>query len=83
MINHFAGFMIVKLIYALFSKYTSIFGNFDMDLFKTDIWYFYTPRDTQQALILYLVAGIVFPIIIQKILTFIKNKTLSKKYKKS
>ncbi len=83
MINHFAGFMIIKLIYALFSKFTSLFANFNIVAFKTDLWYYYTPRNIEQTLILYLIAGIVFPIIVQKLLTLIKNKILTLKSKKS
>ena len=74
MIHHFAGFMIVKLIFAILSKCTPLFSAFDMHLFKTDLWYFYKPNNVYQTLILYLIAGIVVPIIIQKAIDYFKNK---------
>lgn len=68
MINQFAGFMIVKTIFALINKYTPYCSNFNWEGYKTDIWYYYVPHGIYQMHILYLVAGIAFPIMFQLIL---------------
>ncbi len=60
MINHLLGFMILKTIYACIHKYTSFAVGFDMNLYKSNIWYFYIPHNLNQFLILYLLFGIAF-----------------------
>lgn len=71
MINHLLGFMLVKTVFALLSKVTPLMQDFNWDAYKTDIWYFYLPHGTNQFLILYLIAGIVFPICLQKLVNWI------------
>lgn len=72
MINHFLGFFIVKCIYALLFKYTNLASDFDMNLFKTDFWYYYTPNGLKQSLIIYMFAGLVIPILMQWCINKIK-----------
>lgn len=76
MINQFAGFMLVKTIWACVYKYTSFNIAFDMTEYKSNIWYYYNPNSNFA--ILYLISGIVVPIIMQlvvnKIKSFLKNK---------
>ena len=74
MMNQFMGFMLVKAFYAFMNKNFSLFSGFDWDAYKTDIFYFYTPNGIGHSLIFYTVAGIAVPIIIQKIIDYIKNK---------
>lgn len=78
MINHFLGFFFIKGIFALISHFTPFCRNFDMHLFKTDFWYYYLPGESTNWLILYLIAGIVVPIIMQlcinKIIAIFKAK---------
>jgi len=73
MINQFLGFMIVKTLFAFISKYSGYFNNFDMYKYKTDIWYYYIPHNLSQLLILYLIAGIIFPIIVQLTINKLKK----------
>ena len=77
MINQFLGFMIVKTMFGIISRYYTGFSDFDWIGFKKDIWYFYTPKQVSQMLIFYSVAGLVFPIILQKGINKAKNAILS------
>lgn len=74
MMNQFAGFFIVKGIYAAISGFTPCFSDFDWTAFKTDIWWYYVPWGIEQTKILYLIAGIAVPIVIQKIIDAIKER---------
>ena len=65
MINQFLGFMVVKTVFGLLSKYTSMFPDFSMQEYKSEIWYFYVPKGITQFYIIYLVSGLAVPIIIQ------------------
>lgn len=80
--HQFLGFFILKYIFAICSKFIFTFNDFNWNKFKTDIWYYYIPINKTQFLILYLIAGIVIPIYINKILKIIKEKVIqeSKKY---
>ena len=73
MMNQFLGFMLVKVIFALFCKYNLGFFDFDLNSFKTNIWYYYIPRNSHYSLTIYVVVGIVFSIIVQNILDYIKK----------
>lgn len=73
MMNHFLGFMLVKTIYALISKVYTGFADFDWVSYKTDIWWYYTPKGLEYTLIIYVIVGIAFPIIIQKFLDMLKD----------
>ncbi|MCQ2957978.1 MAG: acyltransferase [Candidatus Gastranaerophilales bacterium] len=74
MINHLSGFFILNACFAFISKYTAHFQNFDMNKYKTDVFYNYLPGGLDQMLILYLITGIVFSIIVQFILDKISVK---------
>lgn len=73
MAYQFIGFFSVKLFFAILSKYTVYFSNFNVNAFKTDIWYYYLPMGISQWLIIYLVAGIFIPILINKFISKCKN----------
>ncbi len=74
MVNQFAGFMLVKGIFAWISVYTQYCKDFDMEKFKSDIWYYYLPKGLDQWLIVYSIAGIVIPILIQMCIKKSKEK---------
>lgn len=75
MAYQFIGFFVVKLLFAIISRnWEGMFSSFDVEAFKTDIWYYYVPYGLSQWLILYLFAGIFIPIGIDKIITRIKNR---------
>jgi len=64
MIHQFWGFMLVKFIFSLGNKCFSLFPNFDWVEYKTNIFYVYLPKGIEQYTILYLVAGLIFPLVI-------------------
>ena len=67
MLHQFAGFMLVKAGFAFLNRFTPLCSDFSMELFKSDLWYFYVPGDLSRLKIIYLAAGIIVPIIIQKV----------------
>ena len=71
MIHHFLGFMFVKLIFYILYLVTPKFQNFNLESFKTDIFYAYVPKGIPQFKIIYLCAGIAIPLLIRKLV----NKT--------
>lgn len=81
MANQILGFMIIKTIFAVISRYTPLCRDFDMALYKTDIWYFYRPRGLFQWEILYIAAGIAIPVMIRFLLNGMKKITTTQ-YKK-
>ena len=64
MIHQFTGFMMLKTLFYFISVYTPFFHNFNVLKFKSDIWYCYIPGGRPQMAILYLIAGIIVPLII-------------------
>ena len=78
MINQFLGFMLVKTFYAIISKYTSLCGGFDMSQYKSDVYYFYIPHGNDHWYLIYSVAGIAIPIIMQLCLTKLKKLYFSR-----
>lgn len=79
MVNQFLGFMILKAGFALL-QLVDIISDFDMYRFKTDIWYFYIPCDIRNTLILYLIAGIGIPILMQMGVNRFKCVIFRKRY---
>ena len=73
MMNQFLGFFLIKFIYSLISIYTPIFGDFNQELYHNDIFYYYLPHGQEYMLLIYVVAGIIIPILIDKIIYFIKK----------
>lgn len=74
MINQFMGFMIVKGVYAMICRFTPYLQDFDMNAFRSDIWYCYLPKGMGQMGIFYMLAGLFIPIGIQAA----ENRFLSK-----
>ena len=74
-INHFFGFMTLKTIFGLLSHVIpSVIYYFDWDKFKSDIWWFYWPKELPSTTLLYVAAGVLVPILIQQGLNFVKKK---------
>lgn len=73
MINHFMGFMIVKTIFAMIDKFTVFCSDFNWESYKSDAFYLYLPKGLNQMKVLYLVAGIVFPIVFQLLINKVWN----------
>ncbi len=71
MINQFFGFFLVKLLFSVIYPSTFNFNSFHNTLF----WYFYPSRGKLIGL-LYLVAGIVIPIYMQKGVNYIKARLI-------
>ena len=74
--NQFLGFFLIKFIYSLISTYTSIFHDFNQELYHQDIFYYFLPHGQEYMLIIYVVAGIIIPILIDKLVAIVKNKAL-------
>lgn len=72
MVNQFLGFFIVNLVYALLSYY-SLIPDFDMYELQTNIFYNYRLRYMDHSLIIYLVAGIFIPVLMQRAVNSIKK----------
>lgn len=85
MIHQIIGYMSVKWIFALLSSTTDWFKDFNFDLMRTNVWYWYLPKGMEQYALLYLLGGILVPIGIKKLLDLvykpIKN-TIAKNTKK-
>ncbi len=75
MMNQFLGFFLIKFIFSLISQYTPLFHDFDQNLYHTDIFYYYLPHGQEFMLIIYVCAGIIIPIFIDKIIDLLKEKT--------
>jgi len=76
MTHQFLGFFILKCIYGILSKITPLFSTFSFVNFKSNIWYYYYPKN-QVFLILYLIFGLTIPILINTII--IKTKSIIEK----
>ena len=66
MVNQYLGFMAVKTGFALFRAFTSRCRNFDMAEYKSNLAYFYAPGGRIFYLV-YLIAGLLVPILMQKL----------------
>lgn len=64
MINHFAGFMLVKALMLGIRALSGMTKQFEIAFFKSDIYYFFTFEYGNNFLLVYLVAGIFVPILI-------------------
>ena len=73
MINQFLGFMIVKTGFALINKVYGGFEDFDWISYKTDIFWYYRPKGLGYTLIIYVISGIAFSIIVQKVIDLLKK----------
>ena len=70
MVNQLVGFMCLKFVFYGLSRITSgaLFGDFNVASFKSSIWYYYLPNGLQQWAFVYLIFGLLVPILISIIL---------------
>ncbi|MCR5653850.1 MAG: acyltransferase [Ruminococcus sp.] len=67
MIHQMIGYMSIKWLFLLISMITPLFSDFNIELLKSNIWYYYLPNGLTQYALLYLAGGIFVPIGIQKL----------------
>lgn len=67
MVHQFMGFFIVKVLFAIISKFITMTPVFSFDKFKSNIWYYYYPNNIYQWGIVYVAAGVIIPIVIMQI----------------
>ncbi len=72
MVNQFLGFMLIKAGFAFLQLTTGRCRNFDMELFRSDLAYFYAPGG-RIFYIFYLAAGMLVPILMQKAVNTAKH----------
>lgn len=65
MLHHLTILMAVKTLFAFFAKYTSLFSDFNFEQYKSDIWYYYYPKNLLQFRMVYLILAIAVPLLIQ------------------
>lgn len=65
MMNHFVGFMIVKMSFFGVGRLFGIMQDFDLHWCLEAIWYYYFPGGVYQIGVLYIIGGIAIPILIQ------------------
>ena len=73
MIHQLFGFMLVKTVIACVYKLNMGCADFDLSRFKTEVFYIYLPNGIEQFRIVYLLVGIVFPIVLSQIIKVIKD----------
>ena len=71
--NQFLGFLLVKVAFGSIENGTKLFLKFDWSRCKSDIWWYYMPKDVEQTKILYLLAAIFVALLIQWILIQVKK----------
>lgn len=74
MVHQFLGFFIIKVVFAIISKFYVLSPIFNFKAFKSNIWYYYYPNNVQQWGLIYVIAGILFPICIAQIQKYIFKK---------
>ena len=73
MMNHLLGILLVRSVFAGISRSTPLFPDFDWSAFHADIWWYYLPQGSSYTLILYVLGGILFSILVQKMLTRVSS----------
>lgn len=74
MINHIAGFMLVKSFFALLNRCVGLCKDFDWYQYKNVYSYLYFPLGDTHTAVLYLFVGIAFPILLQLLINKIAQK---------
>jgi len=74
MMHHLMAFMVVKTGFAAVAKYTPLFVGFSFESYKTDFWYFYFPYGLLQFRILYLLSGLILPLLVQRVIDMVKDR---------
>ena len=74
MFHQFTGILLLKCIFAFLNRLFGLFADFDYTAFYGDIWYLYLPKGLPEMKALYVVAAIVFSILVGKALTVLKKQ---------
>lgn len=74
MINHLMGFMVIKTFFALCYKYLGLFSHFNVEAYKTEVYYIYKFANLHQTQIFYVIFAIWFSIMVQKLIDLIKSR---------
>ncbi len=82
MVNHYLGFFMINALFLFLNKCFNLCSGFDLYRYKTDIYYFYLPHWNYQTNnyisqmnIIYLIAGITIPLLIQYIVRILYKKS--------
>lgn len=65
MMHHVMAFMLIKMVIAIFMTYTSFCADFDKARFMADIDYYYMVKGNEQFKMVYLLAGVCLPLLLQ------------------
>lgn len=76
MMHHVMAFMLVKMVIAMFVTHTSFCMDFDRELFLGSIDYYYMVGGSEQFKMIYLLAGVCLPLLLQYGLTKIRKAVL-------
>lgn len=74
MMHHMMIFFLLTTCFAFGAKYMGMFGDFDFARYKSDIYYCYRPGGEAQWIVIYLLAGLLVPLGIQKMLMICREK---------
>ena len=74
MLHHVMAFMLVKGILAGIAAHTGYLADFDFVRFHTDIDYYYLVRGSEIFQMVYLAAGVVLPLLLQRGISLIVNQ---------
>ena len=74
MMHHMMIFFLLTTCFAFGAKYMGMFGDFDFARYKSDIYYCYRPGGEAQWIVIYLLAGLLVPLGIQKMLIICREK---------
>lgn len=66
MIHHMFGFFCLKSLFFLLNDAFGWFGKFDGNMFYSQFWYYYLPKELNQYAVLYWIAGIGVSVLIAK-----------------
>ncbi len=73
MMHHLAVFMLIKAVFALIAGYGGMLADFDAAAFKEDLYYTYVPGGVQVLKFVYLVLGLMIPVMIGILTDKVKN----------
>ena len=74
MLHHVMAFMLVKVALAVVAAHTSYLADFDWEQFRGNIDYFYLLKGAEPFKMVYLAAGIVLPLLLQKGIDWCKRR---------
>ncbi len=66
MMHQLTALLAVKGVFAFLNAFLGLCADFDWEAFRTDVYYAYLPNGLPQFRMLYVIAGIVLPLLLQK-----------------